>query len=310
MSGSSNNHIIMIHGRGAKPGSDALLELWSRALQLGLERDAPDKLEAYEASQKHMVYFADQLSEFAEEGFNESLDLDNRRQNLAELAARRKSKGFRRKHYEALPGKTPVKEFAMDLSASVGLGGLATRRILPELTHYWQDRDGWATRLRAELSEQISTALAGGGRVLILSHCIGSVLAWDSLWQVSHERQVSDHRVTRWITFGSPLAANSVRNKLLGHDEKGVRRYPTVLNVWHNVAAEDDYVSHDKTVANDFNDMLKRRLIGDIRDHTIYNLSVRYGRSNPHSSAGYLIHPCTSELLAQWLAETSPDSAG
>ncbi|MEQ8691419.1 MAG: hypothetical protein RIC89_11355, partial [Pseudomonadales bacterium] len=70
---------------------------------------------------------------------------------------------------------------------------------------------------------------------------------------------------------------------------------------WHNLAAEDDYVCHDKTVANDFSAMLDRRLIGDIRDYTIYNLAVRYGRSNPHHSSGYLTHPRTAELLAEWL---------
>ena len=47
--------------------------------------------------------------------------------------------------------------------------------------------------------------------------------------------------------------------------------------------------------------MLNNRVIGDIRDHTIYNLAVRYGRSNPHSSLGYLIHPRTALLLAEWL---------
>ena len=73
------------------------------------------------------------------------------------------------------------------------------------------------------------------------------------------------------------------------------------MNAWHNIAAEDDYVCHDKTVADDYKRMLQQRMIGDIRDHTIYNLSVRYGRSNPHSSLGYLIHPRTAQLLSDWL---------
>ncbi len=304
MSASSNQHIFLIHGRGAKPGKAALTDLWCEALRLGLERDAPDKLDAFDAAYKHMVYFADQLGDFAEEGFSETLDLDNRRQCLAELAQRTRSKDFRRKHYEALPGKTPLKEFAMDLSASIGLGGLTTRKVLPELNHYWKDPDGWAAKLRGELTGHLTRAMQAGDNVLIISHCMGSVLAWDGLWEVSHHDGAPENRITRWITLGSPLGSNTVRKHLRGRGESGTRRYPTVLNAWHNIAAEDDYVCHDKTVANDFRDMLNKRLIGDIRDHTIYNLSVRYGRSNPHSSAGYLVHPRTSELLAQWLSET------
>ncbi len=302
MSASSDNHIVFVHGRGAKPAKAALSSLWEESLRLGLERDAPETLEAYDAADKHMVYYADDLTDFFEEGFSETLDLDNRRQSLAELAARAKPKDFRRKHYESLPGKTPLKEFAMDLSASVGLGRLATRKVMPELNHYWQDTTGWAERVRADLTSHLTALMDAKSNILIVSHCMGSVVAWDSLWRVSHELRSDESRITRWMTLGSPLGANSVRSRLAGAGEKGARRYPTVLNAWHNIAAEDDYICHDKTVVNDFRDMLDRHLIGDIRDHTIYNLAVRYGRSNPHNSAGYLIHPRTSELLAQWLA--------
>ncbi len=315
MSASSEHHIVFVHGRGAKPAKDALMALWEDALRLGLERDAPDMLGAYDAASKHMVYYADALADFVEEGYSEVLDLDNRRQSLIELAGRSRSKDFRRKHYESLPGKTPLKEFAMDVSASVGLGGLATRKVMPELDHYWQDESGWAAHAREELVSHLTALMAAASNILIVSHGMGSVLAWDSLWQVSHVKDADGNRITRWITLGSPLAANAVRSRLAGSSEKGARRFPTVLNAWHNIAAEDDYVCHDKTVADDYRDMLNRRVIGDIRDHTIYNLAVRYGRSNPHNSAGYLIHPRTSELLAQWLGqnngqkEPNPDSS-
>ena len=69
-----------------------------------------------------------------------------------------------------------------------------------------------------------------------------------------------------------------------------------------NVAAEDDYVCHDKSVADDFKPMLEQRLISRIEDLRIYNLAMRYGKSNPHSAIGYLIHPRITRLLGEWLA--------
>ena len=304
MNQASKQHILFIHGRGAKPAKDDLQSLWMDALAIGLQRDFPKKIDVFKNTEISMVYYADQLRDFAEPGFDENLDLDNRRQALQELSERSKARDFRRKHYDVLPGKTPLKEFAMDLTASLGLGAVAIKKAMPELFYYWQDTRGWASSLQDQLAAQLKELMTADQNVLIISHCMGSVLAWDSLWQLTqNERQSGTQlkRVTRWITLGSPLGARAVQVKLNGRGQPSVDRFPGVLNAWHNIAAEDDYVCHDKTVSDDFNEMLDQRLIGDIRDHTIYNLAVRYGRSNPHSSVGYLIHPRTVQLLADWL---------
>jgi hypothetical protein len=70
---------------------------------------------------------------------------------------------------------------------------------------------------------------------------------------------------------------------------------------WRNVSAEDDYLCHDNTLADDYREMLNLRLVSSIRDYHIYNLAVRYGKSNPHSSLGYLIHPRVAKIVADWL---------
>ena len=79
------------------------------------------------------------------------------------------------------------------------------------------------------------------------------------------------------------------------------RRYPGNIANWFNIAAEDDYVCHDPTVANDFAPMIGRRGISRLEDIGIFNFARRYGRSNPHHALGYLVHPRTATLLAQWL---------
>jgi hypothetical protein len=107
--------------------------------------------------------------------------------------------------------------------------------------------------------------------------------------------------VDTWLTLGSPLADEWVKHHLAGQDQPVDQRYPSNLINWLNVAAEDDYTCHDETMANDYARMLQSQGISQIRDYRIYNLAVRYGRSNPHHAAGYLIHPRVSALLADWL---------
>ena len=50
--------IILIHGRNFKPPEEALKSFWLEALRHGVERDHPDRLEAYDQAEKEFVYFA------------------------------------------------------------------------------------------------------------------------------------------------------------------------------------------------------------------------------------------------------------
>jgi hypothetical protein len=93
-----------------------------------------------------------------------------------------------------------------------------------------------------------------------------------------------------------------VRRRLLGAGSKGSKRFPTNVMTWQNVSAEDDYLCHVNTLADDYKTMLDQRQVSSIRDHRIYNMTVRYGKSNPHSLLGYLMHPATAKIVADWIA--------
>ena len=73
------------------------------------------------------------------------------------------------------------------------------------------------------------------------------------------------------------------------------------MREWINVAAVGDYISHDPSVRDDYRAMLEQGLIESIEDLRIYNLAVRYGESNPHHGAGYLIHPTVTKVIGDWL---------
>jgi hypothetical protein len=145
--------------------------------------------------------------------------------------------------------------------------------------------------------------------VILISHGSGSIVVYDVLWQLSHlEKYASKYegkKIDTWVTLGSPLGDSMVRRHLVGAKSKGPTKYPSNIVTWHNVSAEDDYLCHDNTLADDFKPMLKQRLVSSIRDYKIYNLSVRYGKSNPHSSLGYYIHPRVSQIIVEWLKSGS-----
>ena len=96
-----------------------------------------------------------------------------------------------------------------------------------------------------------------------------------------------------------------VKRRLLGAREKDRTRFPSNVVTWHNVSAEDDYLSHDNTVRDDYSAMLRQRQVSSIRDYRIYNMCIRYGKSNPHSSIGYLVHPRVSQIICDWLSQTA-----
>ncbi len=230
---------------------------------------------------------------------------------MAALAALSKSRQFRREHYERLPGKTAFKEFLADVGApalsAIGLKERALARFIPELADYWRSSDSRLRPVVARLCGAVGDAMERGDDVLLISHCIGSVIAYDALWALSRggyrDGGCASGKVTAWLTIGAPLGDESVKRRLEGAGAEDSARYPNNILSWLNVAAEDDYVCHDDRLANDYAGMLEQRLISRIEDARIYNLAVRYGRSNPHNAFGYLTHPRVTRVLAKWLGQ-------
>jgi len=243
-----------------------------------------------------------------------ALDLADLENTLARLAAIGKAKQFRREHYERLPGKSPLKEFLADVGAStlplIGLADRAIARQVPELGDYWRAENGMLSGVVERLGDAIARALDRDHDVVLVAHCIGSVIAYDALWSLSsgalHGGRYADKKVKLFLTLGSPLGDERVKRRLRGADESGAKRYPSNVVNWLNVAAEDDYFCHDRSIADDYRAMLAMRLVSRIEDVSIYNMALRYGRSNPHNVLGYLVHPRVTRALASGLGVQPP----
>lgn len=296
--------ILLIHGRGPKPTHEQTKSLWIEALKTGIARDKPKLMAEFDTVPMELFYYADQLAEYRQANYDSHQDLDDRLEALRQIQALKKSGDFRRRHYDQLPGKTALKEFIMDAGASLGLGGALERHLMPEIAAYRKGDAAWVSQEKDRLTQTLANYFDSDTDLLIISHCLGSVMAFDALWNLSNSAAEEIPRANL-ITLGSPLGSHTVQQKLHGASLPTAQRYPANIQRWHNLSAEDDYVSHDKTVADDYRAMLQAELIEDIQDYTIYNPTLRFGLSNPHSSVGYLAHPKTASLISEWLSTNS-----
>ena len=304
--------MIFVHGRDFKPAPEELLDIDIAAVSAGLERDCPEMLLEFHSTAKRLAWYGDLSNAWLRDSgrnYDEKLDIGDRRRALRELCQLRKRKHFGMGRYERLPGKTSLREFAADVAApilgSIGLAGALISRVAADINEYWDAASDFGMRIRERVRTEIASALEQGHKVMLISHGTGCIVAYDVLWQMSHH---PDHapryeqmKVDQWLTLGAPLGDITVRRRVFGGQSKGRGRYPTNVLTWHNVSAEDDYLCHDGTLADDYCEMLNLRLVSSIRDYHIYNLAVRYGRSNPHSSVGYLVHPRVTKIVADWL---------
>lgn len=288
------------------------MDISMSALRAGIERDFPDDVPAFDDVSKDIAYFGDLTNALLEsrgERYDEALDLGDRSSALNSLRAVPMRKRFGIRQYDCLPGKSAIKEFAANLAAPVlGAIGLTVPLIScvsKDAAEYLAGKTDYAEKVRVRVRTKLCEMFDRGDQILLLTHGMGCIVAYEVLWQLSHDAEFRekyrDAKVDAWLTLGAPLGDNHIRKKLLGAKYESPERFPTNVITWHNVAAEDDYTCHDNTLADDFKRMMADRLVSAVHDYHVYNLAVRYGKSNPHSSVGYYIHPRVAKIVVDWI---------
>lgn len=316
IAGSGGRSLIYVHGRDGKPGAEDLFDIAIAAIAAGIERDCTERVDEFHSVCKRIAYYGDIGNEFLQKNgsdYDSKLDVGDRKNALNQLRTFQRRKDFGVGCYDRLPGKTAISEFVADVAApllgAIGLSNMLIANVAPDVAQYWNKHD---PRFRDAVRDRVRSAICAGfdrgDNVILISHGSGCIAAFDALWQLSHDEEwvadYADKKVDTWLTLGSPLGDSMVRRRLLGAGSKDRECYPTNVVAWQNVSAEDDYLCHDNTCADDYKPMLKQRQVSSIRDYRIYNLAVRYGKSNPHSSVGYLIHPRVTSIVTEWLTRT------
>ncbi len=181
----------------------------------------------------------------------------------------------------------------------------ALKVTLADVHRYLDNEDGAGDRIRQLVIDALESAWAEGDRVLVIGHSLGSVIAWDSLWQLSREAG-SSGRVECFITLGSPLATRFIRKGLKGARRPGAERYPANIDRWVNIAARGEMVALHRRVRPFFEGMVRHGLIGAIEDVPGIYTNFRGDLGlNVHKSYGYLNHPVVAGRICRWLGYSS-----
>jgi len=297
-------HIFLIHGRDFKPDQQSLTDIWMNAIRSGINRDfGDDDTKIFDDIQKTFIYYGDLSNKFLAKKnikYNMAIDKNDREISLNKL----KSYGYNQfvhSIYHDLYKRSGLYKFIANIISAplyyVGLGSWLISSIAPDMREYWNRNSSWGSDVRDRLTQPLIKALEAGDEVLIISHSMGTMIAYDVLWKLSYYGEYKHLREKKidLITMGSPLGDINIKNNLKGAKLSGSRRYPININEWINIAAVDDYVSHADRLDNNFGNI--------ISDKLMYNLSLRFNKSNPHNSAGYLISPVTVNHIGNWIQE-------
>lgn len=169
---------------------------------------------------------------------------------------------------------------------------------LRDLRRYVTNDDDIAEATRRLVKLPLRAASTTGRPILLIGHSMGSVIAWDTLWQLSHNS--GDDLCVDLLTMGSPLGQRTIQRKLLGSAETGPNRYPHNIRHWVNVAAVGEMTAIDMKLRNDYAEMIALGLVDDIVDHEVYNYFHYNGELNVHSEYGYLVNAVTGRIVSDW----------
>lgn len=309
---SAQRSILIVHGGDFKPSEEVYMDEASTALRAGVQRDFPDHVEAFGKVAIELAYYGDIGNEYLRSKgrqYDEQLDIGDRRNALESLKKIPQRKRFGLQQYDKLRGKSAVPEAIADVASPLfGLLGLTTvlvSMVARDFALYLSGNTEFTKQVRERVRSKLIELLRRGDKVMLMCHGTGAAVAYDVLWQLSHGESYRDEfsasKIDVFVTLGSPISDDMVRRRLLGAKRRSTERYPTNIITWQNVSAEDDYFCHDKTVADDLKAMMREHVISSINDYRVYNHAMRYGKSNPHCSLGYFIHPRVAKIVVDWI---------
>jgi hypothetical protein len=175
---------------------------------------------------------------------------------------------------------------------------------LRDLQRYTKNENDVAECTRRMLKIPLEAAASVGRPILLLAHSMGSVIAFDALWQLSHDQQ-QNVPIDRLVTMGSPLGQRYIQQRLLGRKEKGAARYPNNIRHWVNISAVGEMTALDMELRNDFGELEALCLLDKIEDLDTFNFFRLNGVLNVHAEYGYLVNEVTARQVRDWLCQQS-----
>ncbi len=174
------------------------------------------------------------------------------------------------------------------------------RSTAKEIDRYFNNTDNIACDIRELLKQTLRPLLEKQEAVLLIGHSLGSVMAYDTLWELSRQEGLVGK--VDFFTLGSPLGMNYIKRRLMGMNGQREKSYPDRIRRWINLAAEGDVTALDRNFYDSFKKMRELSLVESIEDHCrgIYNFYRTNEGLNCHRSYGYLVNPAVGSIIADW----------
>jgi hypothetical protein len=175
------------------------------------------------------------------------------------------------------------------------------KQLLADVRRYLGNVGRIGDEVRALLESELSAAWRVGERVLLMGHSLGSVIAYDCLWELSRVKHAAGE-LEEFVTLGSPLAARHIRRSLKGAALREPDRYPANIRRWSNFTARGELVAL-RRLEPYFRPMVASGLVAAIEDHLdLYNHFHGTTGIEPHRCYGYLNNDRVAGLVAAWLS--------
>ena len=137
---------------------------------------------------------------------------------------------------------------------------------------------------------------------MLIGHSLGSVIAYDTLWELSHGERRENGRISLFMTLGSPLASPMILKGVQGARLSGRERYPEIVDRWKNFSARGEITALHPRLGPYYGEMVELGSLEALQDCTgFYNHYRDRGRLDVHTSYGYLITRPGAESIAEWL---------
>jgi len=175
-----------------------------------------------------------------------------------------------------------------------------TRRMktrVAEIQRYFNNENGKAVAARLMLVEALQSAWSQGRPVILIGHSFGSVIAYDSLWELSRQ-DGNPGVIDLFVSMGSPLTMRRIQRHLKGMQKHGSERYPANIRHWLNLTAIGEVTSLDRTMTDCFSEMAQLRLVETIEDNLeLVNQFHGPDGLNVHKCYGYMASAAVAQMF-------------